>query len=206
MNISILEPKKLLYSPYHVFGGILTAELILNLDKCNNGKNNYTIGVISPYKAQAMLMNKLITSLELSDNLKVYCDTVHGFQGDECDIVIFVINPNNSYFTGHPNSLLSKEYIYNVAISRAKDYLWVVCPYNSIKNNPHVNKLMDVAGNQKTLIQSKEIEKYLFGESDYIVNNTYLTGYDNINVFGQAEMTYFIKAGATAIDIQLRKD
>ena len=202
---SIMEPKKLLYSPYHVYAGIIASELILKLDKCIDNNEKYTVGIISPYKAQAMLMNKLITSSGISNNLNVFCDTVHGFQGDECDIVLFVVNPNNTYYTGHPNSLLSKEYIYNVAISRAKDYLWIICPFNAIKNNTHINKLIEVAGNSKTLVHADKLEQYLFGENDYILKNTYLTGHDNINVFGQVEMSYFIKAGATAIDIQLRK-
>lgn len=202
---SIMEPKKLLYSPYHVYAGIVASELISKLDKCIDNSEKYTVGIISPYKAQAMLMNKLITSSGISNNITVFCDTVHGFQGDECDIVLFVVNPNNTYYTGHPNSLLSKEYIYNVAISRAKDHLWILCPFNAIKNNTHVNKLIEVAGNSKTLVQADKLEQYLFGEKDYILRNTYLTGHDNINVFGQVEMSYFIKAGATAIDIQLRK-
>jgi hypothetical protein len=202
---SIMEPKKLLYSPYHVYAGIIASELILKLDKCIDNNEKYTVGIISPYKAQAMLMNKLIISSGISNNITVFCDTVHGFQGDECDIVLFVINPNNTYYTGHQNSLLSKEYIYNVAISRAKDHLWIICPFNSIKNNTHVNKLIEVAGNSKTLVEADTLEQYLFGENDFILRNTYLTGHDNINVFGQVEMSYFIKAGATAIDIQLRK-
>lgn len=202
---SIMEPKKLLYSPYHVYAGIVASELISKLDKCIDNSEKYTVGIISPYKAQAMLMNKLITSSGISNNITVFCDTVHGFQGDECDIVLFVVNPNNTYYTGHPNSLLSKEYIYNVAISRAKDHLWIICPFKSINNNTHVNKLIEVAGNSKTLVQADKLEQYLFGEKDYILRNTYLTGHDNINVFGQVEMSYFIKAGTTAIDIQLRK-
>lgn len=205
LSNSIMEPKKLLYSPYHVYSGIIASELISNLDKCIGNKEKYSVGIISPYKAQAMLINKLITSSGISNNITVFCDTVHGFQGDECDIVLFVVNPNNTYYTGHPNSLLSKGYIYNVAISRAKDHLWIICPFNAIKNNTHVNKLIEVAGSNKTMVQADKLEQYLFGEKDYILKNTYLTGHDNINVFGQVEMSYFIKAGATAIDIQLRK-
>lgn len=202
---SILKPLKLLYSSYHVYAGIAITELILNLDKCNDENIKYSIGVISPYKAQAMLMNKLITTAGISDNITVYCDTVHGFQGDECDIVIFVVNPNNYRYTGHSKSLLSKEYIYNVAISRAKDYLWVMCPYKYIKDNIHVNKLLNEAKGNKTLIESDDLEKYLFNDPDFIVRNTFLTGHDSINVFGKGEMSYFIKAGSNALDIQISK-
>ena len=38
----------------------------------------------------------------------------------------------------------------------------------------------------------------------YIENNSYVSGHDNVNVFGLSEMKYFIKANDTAIDIQLR--
>ena len=46
-----------------------------------------------------MLINKLVMSTDLSDKITVFSDTVHGFQGDECDIVFFVCNPNNKYYT-----------------------------------------------------------------------------------------------------------
>ncbi len=204
---SVLQPKKLLYSSYQVYSGILVSEIIKFLDYCcNDEKEKFKIGVVSPYKAQSMLMNKLIISTGTSDNTQVYCDTVHGFQGDEYDIVIFIINPNNMYYTGHRNSLLSKEYIYNVAISRARDYLWILNPFRSISNNPFVQKLIDIlAIKESEIISSNKIEKDIFGDGDFIVKNCYLTGHDSINVFGQIEMTYFIKASETAIDIQLRK-
>jgi len=203
---SILRPAKLLYSSYHVQAAILTAELIKYFDDKNKENKQYTIGIISPYKAQSLIMNKLITSYDISDNLNIHCDTVHGFQGDECDIIIFVVNPNQIYHTGHKKALLSKEYIYNVAISRAKDYLWILNPFSDIQNNPFINNLKEIIGiKDSNLIQSQTIEKIIFNEEDFIVNHSFLTGHDNINVFGQVEMKYFIKANTTAIDIQLRK-
>lgn len=202
---SVLTPKKLLYSSYHVYAGILTTELIRYFDQCNTENKKYTIGIISPYKAQALLMNKLIVSSGISDNIQIYCDTVHGFQGDECDIVIFLINPNNTYYSGHKKALLSKEYIYNVAISRAKNNLWILNPFNHITNNPYVNQLKDILNiSNNEIISSHDIENILFGKKDFIESNSYLTGHDNINVFGQVEMKYFIKAGNSAIDIQLK--
>ena len=202
-DTSVLEPRKLLYSSYHVYVGILTAELIKNLDKSNVEGKEYNVGIISPYKAQSMLMNKLITSSGISSKINVHCDTVHGFQGDECDIIIFVVNPNNTYFTGHKNSLLNKEYIYNVAMSRARDYLWILNPFSTISNNPYINSVREIVGPGVNILDHKIVEKYLFKDSNHIVSNSYLTGHDSINVFGQMEMKYFIKAGNTAIDIQL---
>ena len=205
---SVTTPRKLLYSSYHMQSGILAAELVKYFDTCNTEAKKFNIGIISPYKAQSMLISKLITSLEISDNVNVHCDTVHGFQGDECDIIIFVVNPNNEKYTGHKKSLLSKEYIYNVAISRAQDYLWVINPFENIKTNPFINKISQIKhsnNGSSSIITSQTIEGHIFDEPDFIVKYSYLTGHDNINVFAPGEMKYFIKAGETAIDIQLKK-
>ena len=202
---SIFKVNKLFYSSYHTYCAILVSEIIRYFDESNENEQ-WTIGLIAPYKAQAILLNKLITSYGISENVKVFSDTVHGFQGDECDIVFFVCNPNNYFYSGHEKALLSKEYIYNVAISRAKDYLIVLHPYTAI-SNPFINKIghsyKNNFGNTK-ILNAKDIEKALFNDENYIENNSYVSGHDNVNVFGLSEMKYFIKANDTAIDIQLR--
>ncbi len=204
---SIYRVNKLFYSSYHTYCAILVSEIIKYFDATNKDEL-WTIGLIAPYKAQAMLLNKLITSYGISANVKVISDTVHGFQGDECDIVFFVCNPNNYFFSNHEKALLSKEYIYNVAISRAKDYLIVLHPYTAIPNNKFINKIglsyKNNFGNTK-ILDANEIENMLFNERNYIENNSYVSGHDNVNVFGLSEMKYFIKANDTAIDIQLRE-
>ncbi len=203
---SIYKVNKLFYSSYHTYCAILVSEIIKYFDSVNKSEQ-WTIGLIAPYKAQAILLNKLITSYGISENVKVFSDTVHGFQGDECDIVFFVCNPNNYFYSGHEKALLSKEYIYNVAISRAKDYLVVLHPYTAIPNNIFINKIghsyKSNFDNTK-ILSAKDIEMTLFNDENYIENNSYVSGHDNVNVFGLSEMKYFIKANDTAIDIQLR--
>lgn len=202
---SIFKVNKLFYSSYHTYCAILVSEIIRYFDEINENEQ-WTIGLIAPYKAQAILLNKLITSYGISENVKVFSDTVHGFQGDECDIVFFVCNPNNYFYSGHEKALLSKEYIYNVAISRAKDYLIVLHPYTAI-SNPFINKIghsyKNNFGNTK-ILNTNDIEQILFNDRNYIETNSYISGHDNVNVFGLSEMKYFIKANDTAIDIQLR--
>jgi superfamily I DNA and/or RNA helicase len=202
---SIYKINKLFYSSYHTYCAILVSEIIKYFEKCNKVEQ-WTIGLIAPYKAQAILLNKLITSYGISENIKVYSDTVHGFQGDECDIVFFICNPNNYYYSGHEKALLSKEYIYNVAISRAKDYLIILHPYTAI-SNPFINKISlsyrNNFGNTE-ILNCSDIEYKLFKDIKYIENNSYVSGHDSVNVFGLSEMKYFIKADDTAIDIQLR--
>jgi hypothetical protein len=206
MDNSIYKINKLLFSSYQTYTAILVAEIVKYFDLVNK-KEKWTMGLIAPYKAQAILMNKLITSYGISEKIKVYADTVHGFQGDECDIVFFISNPNKYYYTNHPKCLLSKEYIYNVAISRAKDYLIILHPYSTIKDNVFIDKIsQSFKRNFGTHLvrPSSEIEKIIFGNDKFIEDNSYVSGHDNVNVFGLTEMKYFIKSSESAIDIQLR--
>lgn len=204
---TIYRVNKLFYSSYHTYCAILVSEIIRYFDKTNK-EEQWTIGLIAPYKAQAVLFSKLITSFGLTEKIKVISDTVHGFQGDECDIVFFVCNPNNYFFSNHVKALLSKEYIYNVAISRAKDYLIVLHPFSAIPNNNFINKIghsyKNNFGNTK-ILNAHDIENILFNDRNYIEKNSYVSGHENVNVFGLTEMKYIIKADDTAIDIQLRE-
>jgi len=201
---AIYEKRQLLFSSYHLYAGLLVAELINFFSKCEP-QERWNIGVIAPYKAQALITNKLIRSVKISDKLNIICNTVHSFQGDQCDLVIFIVNPNNWQYTGHKKSLLSKEYIYNVAISRARDYLWILNPFNHL-TNPHVNEIVDVNSslNGKSKIHaSGQIEKLLFGDTGYLEGYSFVTGHDNINIYGESEMRYFIRANEYAIDVQV---
>jgi very-short-patch-repair endonuclease len=89
-----------------------------------------SLGVVSPFRAQANRIRDivrgrdgLVTRLEDADFV---ADTVHRFQGDERDVIIFspVVSPGVSeaalgFLRSHPN-------LFNVAISRARAALIVV--------------------------------------------------------------------------------
>ncbi|MCB0536608.1 MAG: hypothetical protein KDE33_03680, partial [Bacteroidetes bacterium] len=79
-------------------------------------------------------------------------------------------------------------------------------PYTAI-SNPFINKIghsyKNNFGNTK-ILNTNDIEQILFNGRNYIETNSYISGHDNVNVFGLSEMKYFIKANDTAIDIQLR--
>ena len=62
---SIYKVNKLFYSSYHTYCAILVSEIIKYFDSINSN-DNWTIGLISPFKAQAILLNKLITSYGIS--------------------------------------------------------------------------------------------------------------------------------------------
>ena len=91
---------------------------------------------------------------------------------------------------------------------RAKDYLIILHPYTAINGNEHINSISAsyLKHIEKPSIRkSEEFEKIMFNQKDFIEKSSYITGHDNVNVFGQIEMKYFIKANESAIDIQLRK-
>ena len=201
---SVLSVAKLNYSSYHLYSCFLVTEILREIDQ-QDGKHK--IGIITPYKAQAVIINKLIASSDLSDNIDYLCDTVHGFQGDERDTIVFIVNPNNYRYTGHPKALIAKDYIYNVAISRARDRLLILSPIKDY-SNPKIENLQridKIFSGRKEIIESSLIEQSLFGKKNFIVNNSYVTGHDSVNVYGIVDIGYFIKKNSNSVDVQIQK-
>lgn len=81
-----------------------------------------SIGVITPYAAQAVEIRRLLAARGVADTVE--CSTIHRFQGRECDVVILdlvdaaPLRPS-ALVTGAPNLL-------NVSISRARGKLVIV--------------------------------------------------------------------------------
>lgn len=204
---------KLHGSSYHFYSAILVMEFLKRFDMENNKeqKQEWNIGLIAPYKAQAILMDKLVTSYNFSPHLKIVSDTVHGFQGGECDIVFFVCNPNSYGISNNSKlkdkCLLNKQYIYNVAISRARDYLVVLHPFSWIKNNLFINKITKAYAIQNgclDYVPYDELERKLFGMDGYIRENSYVTSHDSVNVYNTALMKrYILKHGVDTLDVQV---
>ena len=205
---------KLHGSSYHFYSAIMVMEMLKRFDAENSkGQNQeWSIGLISPYKAQAILMDKLVSSYGFSSKLRVVSDTVHGFQGGECDIVFFVCNPN-SYALGNMNGkmrercLMFKQYIYNVAISRARDYLVVIHPFSWERNNLYINRITNsyrLINGRCEFIPFRELELKLFGVMDYIKNNSYVTSHDAVNVYNTIlGKKYILKYGVDSLDVQV---
>ena len=84
----------------------------------------------------------------------------------------------------------------------------VLHPFSAIPNNNFINKIghsyKNNFGNTK-ILNAHDIENILFNDRNYIEKNSYVSGHENVNVFGLTEMKYIIKADDTAIDIQLRE-
>lgn len=89
-----------------------------------------TVGVITPFRAQAQLLQQLV---ENSDTLRpcrekaeLLVDTVHRFQGDERDVMFFSPVVSSGMPVGAVGFLRSSGNLFNVAITRARGLLHVV--------------------------------------------------------------------------------
>ena len=79
-----------------------------------------SIGVITPFANQKELINQKLRDSSL-DN--VVCGTVHAFQGDEKDVVLFSLALTDKTSQGTYGWLKNNKELLNVAVSRAKDKL-----------------------------------------------------------------------------------
>lgn len=91
-----------------------------------------SIAVISPYRGQIFRLRKSLSEFK---NIKI--DTVDGFQGRESEIVIFSVTRTcGSYrFLADPRRL-------NVALSRAKNQLFIVGELDYARKNPLLEKII----------------------------------------------------------------
>jgi superfamily I DNA and/or RNA helicase len=219
LDESVYKPEKLRQSPYHLYSALLILELIRKLNSSISDKDeDWTVGIICPYRSQVTLINKMIESLSLNHKLKVITDTVHGFQGDECDLVFFLMNPSSHSISLDPRLFLHKHYLINVAISRAKDYLIILYPddntlgienlYKIHRKQPnsiehYIQNLLGININDIT-IQASELEQQLFNEKKHIEKNILTNKHQLVNVYHLAEKKYLVRDSSTAIDIQFR--
>jgi len=208
---SIYRSKRLKLSSFHVYSALFAYEFVVYLakalDRCN--EEPYRIGVIAPYSAQAGLLDKLVASADLPENISVDVGTIHGFQGDECDIVIALFNPPPSISTSK-DMFLNRQNIVNVAISRAKDYLFVLMPDDETENVQNlflINKLRRIIEKDFYVEKSsRELEELLFDNETYLEENAFSTGHQLVNVYGLPEKRYEIRSEETAVDVQVHGD
>lgn len=86
---------------------------------------NKSIGIITPFKEQKNKLSHMVKSLDnLANNITV--GTVHTFQGDEKDIIILSLVLTEGCRDGSVKWINKEKNILNVAITRAKELLYVV--------------------------------------------------------------------------------
>lgn len=84
-----------------------------------------SIGIVSPFKAQVTQLDRRLKSLSLEPPIKT--GTAHRFQGDECDIIILSPVGSDGIRASSAQWMVKQTNLWNVAITRAKSRLVVVC-------------------------------------------------------------------------------
>lgn len=199
-------------TPYHIYSALFAYEFtawLSNIISQHNPQKRVRIGVIAAYKAQSDMIEHLIASLKLPDAISVQTGTIHGFQGDECEIIISVYNPPPS-ITPKKEMFLNKKNIINVSISRARDYLFILMPDDDTENVDNlllIKKMESIIkeSNAYTEYSSNYIEQLMFGKSNYLEENAFSTSHQSVNVYGLPEQKYEIRSEDNAIDIQIHK-
>ena len=199
-------------SPYQVYSALFTFEFTVYFAKAlaaANPKGLFRIGIIAPYRAQSDLIEKLVGSEKIPEQIDIQVGTIHGFQGDECDIILAVFNSPPS-ISDNPNMFLNKRNIINVSISRAKDYLFVLMPddhtdnINRLHRIKRVEQLIEESGSYEKSF-SPEWEHIIFGNETYLEDNAFSTGHQSVNVYGLPEKRYEVRSEDSAVDVQLHR-
>jgi len=115
-------------------------EYMLGLDE--SIKNQLTIGIITPYRAQVACLHQYIEDADLSDEIKlaIKINTVDSFQGQERDVIyISLVRSNEKGEIG----FLSDKRRMNVAMTRAKKKLVIVGDSATICRNKFYSELFD---------------------------------------------------------------
>ncbi len=209
---SIFDLKRLSKSNIQIYSVVFAVEFLKylthNLDK-EHRDEEIKIGIISPYSAEIQAIQKIYTqSAPIYENIEVIFGSAHGFQGDQCDIVIAVINPPASGLKRAADmTFVNNQNILNVAISRASDYLFLLIPDKEYENFNSLYEIKKIGRKMTSLgcsfMSSDDVEKIMFGESQYIESNTYVTSHKMTNVFSDPCSKYEIRIDENAIDIQI---
>ena len=205
---SIYGAKKLQGSNVHVYSAIFSVEMCAYLAKAQVAED-VRIGVICPYAPQAQLINKMLEQrTDIPSNVEILVGTIHGFQGDQCDMIITVFNPPTGIKVAADKIMLNNRNILNVAISRASDYLFVLLPHPDsygYENLIEINKLCGIANSKcssVSLFNSEVVEKAIFNKGDFIELNTFVTTHQVANVYTSTSGLYEVRIDENAVDIQ----
>lgn len=195
-------------SAVHVYSAIFAYEFASHIAKqvsSYSDKEHYTIGIVSPYKKQASAIQEMLASRTIdTDKCGVSCGTVHKFQGGECDIMIVVMNYPNSY--SGENANINNLNIMNVAMSRAKDYVFFLSPEKRVGEKavyPMNDELFRQLPNGFNFYHAHVLEKIMFDDEAFIAKNASLKSHLPVNVSTPSGKRYEVRISDTALDIQI---
>jgi len=203
-DTTLYSSKYLEKSSYHLYSALFIVEWLLEFVQQFDG--NKKLGIVTPYRAQSNLIYKLVNvNYKKLNGNEVLVSTIHGFQGDECDIIICAFNPPRSK---NQKVVINDRNVINVAISRAKDHLILFIPENYAEYS-ELKKIVSIIITQKisnNSVDAKVIENELFQSKTYFENISYTTAHHPINVFGNSDYKYEIRIEDDALDIQINEN
>lgn len=212
----IFRPYKLSGSNVHIYSVLLIVELCKYISKEYGKKENnptLRIGIICPYVAEAQMIEKLLEQVYgLPDTVEINVGTIHGFQGDECDVIFVVLNPPVGLKGAADRVFLNDKNIINVAISRARDYLFVLYPHKStdgfdrLVEMKRLGRIMNEHSTEVQQYTCDEIERIIFNKPFYIENNAFVTTHQLANVYTEGAKKYEVRIDSASVDIQISED
>lgn len=210
---NVCGPKKLSSSNVHIYSVLLVVEMCTYIAKQfakGKSKDILRIGVICPYAAQAQMIDKLLEQTpDLPECVEISVGTIHGFQGDQCDVVFAVFNPPKGLGKAPDKVMINNQNVVNVAISRARDYMFVVMPQ---KDSPDFLKMEELLRVGRIAINGEEhpaminadgIEEIIFKEKGFIERNTFVTSHQMANVYSKPASRYEVRIDENSVDIQI---
>ena len=131
---------------YHALCSIALAKHALVSAPELKQKSERSIGIVTPYRPQAQLLQRMIKDAGLAT--QVQASTVHRFQGLEFDVVIFdtVESPGlkpGEFISGAEGS--SSMRLINVAVTRPKQKLFIVANHHHIQQELPKNSTLHLA-------------------------------------------------------------
>ena len=211
----ICAPRKLSSSNIHIYSVILLVEICKyiakNYEKGKAKKNNLSVGIICPYAAQAQMIDKLLEQCpDIPECIKISVGTIHGFQGDECDVIFTMFNPPKGLVGASDRVLVNDPNIVNVAISRAKDYLFVLMPekdmygFEKMYEIIRMGQIVSADRESFSINTADNIEKILFGTKGFIEKNTFVTTHQLANVYSKPASLYEVRIDDNSVDVQIK--
>lgn len=194
-------------SAFHLYSALFTYNMVKytaeQIQTKYSGKH-YSIGIVCPYRAESDAIKLMLENNPISNiNCTITCGTVHSFQGGQCDIMFVVLNPP---LICSRRAHINNQNIINVAMSRARDYLFFVLPEQQVRGFTSKNDIIKLCqkGSYQHLLCS-DIENVIWGMPNYIASNTHVTCHMPVNVYSDYQAKYEVRIADDALDIKINE-
>ncbi|XP_066142155.1 probable helicase senataxin isoform X2 [Euwallacea fornicatus] len=143
---------------------VLIKKLLSTIFDMVNSSVKYSVGIITPYNAQKdLIYNNIEDLINQNRTCKITANTVDSFQGSENDIIIISCVRDSS------NSFLQNENRLNVALTRAKQALYIIGNYTLFKECRPLYDLREDAKKRKLLLDIKQNPHTIDNFKQYLI-------------------------------------